>query len=216
MSSQPALTGYQYRVTEEHYVVQAQDGRTGVGDRRRESWRAPDGWTWARQTGTDPGQFIFPPSVDWKPVQSGRPDPADQERILSRTVGQASSSDKVEMEFSYVQDLLGSETLPATSMPEDYRTAVIDALDLHDSIAVTRHAVDPRERDSIRVTLAGSAFTQSIYLDRNHEYLANKATDAHTGEKTSRVVISRRHVASIPQDLLVELGSARVEKTEWS
>ena len=200
-------------LAEEHYLVQQDDGHLEVQERRRESWRAPDGWTWARQTGTDPGQFIFGPSVEWKSVEAASPNAADQARVLSRAVRGTKVSGTAGAEFAFVQDLLGSETVPASAMPKAYRTALVDALARGRGVDVTTHAVDPRGRASIRVTLAGpTASTQSLYLDRDFEYLAYTSAAPTTGEQGSRIVTTRRHVAAIPNDLLLELGSARVEK----
>lgn len=61
--SQPDPDGYQFLLTQERYVVKQADGSVEVQQRRRESWCATDGWAWARQTGSDPGRFIFDPST---------------------------------------------------------------------------------------------------------------------------------------------------------
>ena len=210
---QPSASGYEYVLADEHYLVQQDDGHLEIQERRRESWRAPDGWTWARQTGTDPGQFIFPPSKEWKSVEAVPPNAADQTRVLSRAVRGTKVSDTAGAKFAFVQDLLGSESVPASAMPKTYRKGLVDALARGRGVDVTTHAVDPRGRDSIQIALAGpTTSTQSLFLDHNYRYLANTSSAPATGEEGSRVVAIRRHAATVPNDLLLELGTARVEK----
>lgn len=72
--------GYEYTVRRERYIVR-QDATAPleVQFRLRESWRAADGWAWARQTGDEPAQFIFAPDTDWSALCDP---PADVERSL--------------------------------------------------------------------------------------------------------------------------------------
>ena len=214
MRRQPSASGYEYTFADEHYLVQQDDGHLEVQSRRRESWRAPDGWTWARQTGTDPGRFIFPPSTEWKPVQAERATAADQERVLRRAVEGTKGGATASAKFGFVQDLLGSETVPGSALPKTYRQALVGALSRADDVDITAHAADPQGRDSIRVTLIRSGSTQSLYLDHNYAYLAYTTSTAGTGEEGSRVLVNKRHVDTVPSDLLLQLGNARVEKAE--
>lgn len=56
---------------------------------------------------------------------------------------------------------------------------------------------------------------QSLYLDRQHEYLASTTVVEGSEESGSRVVIERRHADEIPPELLAEVGDKRVERTTW-
>lgn len=216
--AQPAAEGYEHLVTEEHYVLIQDDGKTEIQQRRRESWRATDGWTWARQTGSDPGSFIFEPDTDWKVVRRAKPDAAALEQVMRDTATGAPSSKVVNAEFNFVSGLLGVESLPAGSLPTNYREALIAALAMNDEIAVTQHVLDPLGRDSTRITLTDSDdpnLTQSLFLDRGYQYLASTAAAKGTAERGSRVITRRDHIDKIPADLLVALGSERVTKANW-
>lgn len=217
--SQPAGDGYEYLVTEERYVLLQEDGKTEIQQRRRESWRANDGWAWARQTGSDPGRFIFEPDTDWQVVRRAKPDAAALEQVMRDTVSGVPSSKVVNAEFNFVSGLLGVETLPAGSLPKDYREALVAALAMNGGIAVTRHVSDPLGRDSTRVSFTDAEdrnLTQSLFLDRGYQYLAYTAEARGSAEQGSRIVTERRHVGKIPEDLLVALGSERVTKAMWN
>lgn len=216
--AQPAADGYEHLVTEERYVLVQDDGKTEIQQRRRESWRATDGWTWARQTGSDPGSFIFEPDTDWKVVRRAKPDAAALKQVMRATVTGAPSAKVVNAEFNFVSGLLGVESLPAGSLPTNYREALIAPLAMNDEIAVTRHVQDPLGRDSTRITLTDSDdpnLTQSLFLDRGYRYLAYTAAVKGSAERGSRVITKRDHVDKIPADLLVALGSERVAKAIW-
>lgn len=215
---QPAADGYEYLVTEERYVLLQDDGTTEIQQRRRESWRASDGWAWARQTGTDPGSFIFEPAADWRAVRRAKPDAAALEKIMRDTVSGVPTSKIVNAEFNFVSALLGVETLPAGALPRDYREALIAALAINKGIAVTQHVSDPLGRDATRIDLTDADdpnLTQSLFLDRSYQYLAYRAETRGSTEQGSRIVTERRHVAKIPEDLLVTLGNERVTKALW-
>ena len=213
--SQPGVDGYEYRITEERYVVQQQTGQFEVQNRRRESWRASDGWSWARQTGSDPGRFIFSPNVDWKPIRAAKPDARDMTQVMRRTLAAVPASEFLSAEFNCVNDLLGSETLPPESLPAEYRRAIIAALANNDGVEVRLHVLDPNGRNSTRVRLSNPKFSISLYFDRDDRYLAYAASAVGSEERASRIVTERRQVSQIPQDLLQAVGSERVEKAIW-
>lgn len=213
--SQPGPDGYEYRVTEERYVVQQQTGQFEVQNRRRESWRTSDGWAWARQTGSDPGRFIFSPNVDWKPIRAAQPDVRDLTQVMRKTLAAVPASELVSAEFNFVNDLLGSETLPLASLPAEYRRAIIATLANNDGVEVRRHVLDPKGRNSTQVRLNNPKFSISLYFDRDDRYLAYIASAVGSEERASRIVTERRQVSQIPQDLLQSVGSERVEKAIW-
>lgn len=215
--AQPDRSGYEYRVSTEHYVVRQQDGQLKVQDRRRESWRAADGWTWARQTGSDPGRFIFSPSTESKAIKAARPTTAAQQQVLQRAVGTAKTASEVTRAgFDFAQALLSLENMPDSALPKPYRVALINALASNEGVTSTRHADDPRGRDSTRISYPAGASSLSLFLDADDRFLAYTETAQNTDESGSRVITNRRRTDAIPQDLLAQLGSERVEKVLWS
>lgn len=216
---QPAPNGYVYTLTVERYVVPAQNGEMEVQQQRRESWRADDGWAWARQTGDDPGRFIFKPDTEWKLIRNAQPQAAEMKQIMQEKMGGVPPSEVDQAEFNFVVDLLGVETLPVGSLPKDYRRALVDALSRNGDVTVTHHASDPRGRKSTRITLRDAdrpdVVTRSLYLDQQNRYLANQTEVSGSDEQGSRIVIARRQAEQIPKDLLNVLGSDRVEKAMW-
>lgn len=215
VAPQPDPGGYEYRVTEERYVVLQSAGELQVQQRRRESWRASDGWTWARQTGDDPAQFIFTPDVGWQQIRRAQPQAADQQRVMRKALQGVSRSELANAQFNFVNDALGSETLPASSLPTNYRKALVAALARNDGVTVTRHVPDPVGRDSIRISLTAPESTVHIYLDRDYQYLAYTGIAKGSGESASKIVSERRRVTKVPNELLSVLGSERVEKAMW-
>ncbi|MDN5570158.1 MAG: hypothetical protein L0G22_02685 [Propionibacteriaceae bacterium] len=209
---QPSVSGYQYRVSSERYLVRGEDGSLEVQERRRESWTAPDGWAWARQTGIDPGRFIFPPSVDWQAVRESDPTQAGVARALEEALGSLSGQDRPKAEMNFVHDMLATQSLPESCLPLEYRRAITMALARHPGVVVRENARDPIGRlDATEVRLTTPEFTISIFLDSDLEYLSY-AGSANSGERGLRVVTDRRHVDRIPDELLVQLGGDRVEK----
>lgn len=210
--SQSSANGYQYQVLEERYVTHQQDGSLQVQQRRRESWTAPDGWTWARQTGFDPARFILPPSVDWQAIRASKPTAADVARALDKSVVGATASERPNAEFNFVNDFLGTATLPDSCLPLDYRRAIVTALARNPGVTVKSHVTDPLGRaDSTQITLTSPHSTISIFLDADLQYLAYTG-QGDDGERAYRVVSDRRHVDRIPDDLLAQLGGDRVAK----
>lgn len=217
--SQPSLDGYEYLVTTERYVIRGQNGGTEIQERRRESWRTGDGWAWARQTGNDPGRFIFKPNTDWTRLRAARAEGPELKEVMRQAMTGVPPSKVDDAEFNFVVDLLGVETLPTGSLPKDYRRALVAVLASNDGVTVTPHVADPLGRDSIQVRLVGNedrpGVMQSLFLDQEYRYLAYAAKDEGSSEQGSRIVTERRQVSRIPQDLLTRLGNERVEKALW-
>lgn len=217
--SQPDLDGYEFLLTEERYVIEQDDGSVEVQQRRRESWRATDGWAWARQTGSDPGRFIFDPSTDWQRIRAVPPKAAKVDRALRTLLAKVPTSKFVSAEFNYAVSVLGTETLATGAFPREYRQALIDALAMNVGVNVTEHALDPKGRDSTRISLRDAKkpdIAQYLYLDGNYQYLANTTVVMGSVESGSRVVIERHHVDQIPADLLMLEGKSRVAKAFWN
>lgn len=213
--SQPDPDGYEYRVTEERYVVATQNGKQQVQERRRESWCATDGWAWARQTGIDPGRFIFAPSPDWKQILQAQPTGSGLGRVMEKKLTGVPRAELAGQEFSFANDLLSSDSLRDSSLPIGYRRALVDALARNEGVTVTAHTADPRHRDSIRVTLTDSESTQSLYFNQEYQYLAFIGKATKSGETASKIVVDRRNVGRIPAELLKSLGSKRIAKAIW-
>ncbi len=217
--AQPDLNGYEYMVSEERYVIRQDSGELEVQQRRRESWRAADGWAWARQTGSDPGKFVLKPYTEWELITRGRADATALEKVLRKIVGGVAASKIDNAEFNFVADMFAVATLPAGSLPKAYRKAIVGALARNHSVTVTRHVRDPLGRNSTRLSFTDADYrsdlTQSIYLDGEYQYLAYAAAVRDSDESGSRIVTERRRVDRIPEDLLAITGSERVEKAMW-
>lgn len=219
--SQPAPEGYVYRVSTERYLVPQENGKLQLQHRQRESWTAPDGWAWARQTGNDqgdPASFIFAPDTDWQRLRRQDPTVAGVQQAMHQALP-GPASDLPEDEFNFVYDLLATESLPASALPTSYRAALVAALAGNAGMTLTRHAHDPLGRESTRITWSGKAGSASgtltLYLDDDYQFLAytEQFTD---GSRGSRIITDQRHVGSIPKDLLAKVGSKRVAKVMWS
>lgn len=213
--TQPGVGGYLYQVTEERYVVRGQSGELETQERRRESWRAADGWTWARQTGYDPAKFIFAPDPNVEAIKRTAPTVGDVEKAMDKILAAVPQNEMVKAKFNFVSDLIGSESLPAEALPRSYRKALVGVLYSSAGVDVAEGVLDPLGRRAIRIQLTGAASTISIYLDQGYQYLAYVGTAPDSAETASRVVTERRQVAMVPDDLLAKLGSERVVKAEW-
>ncbi len=216
---QPDSSGYEYLVTEERYAIRQDSGELEVQERRRESWRAADGWTWARQTGTDPGTFIFKPYTEWEPLRRSKANVDELEQALRTAVAGTPASKVDNAEFNFLADMFGVESLPAGALPIGYRKAIIVAMARNDSVTLTQHARDPLGRDSIRLTFIDAEYrpdlAQSIYLDHEYQYLAYTATVQGSQESGSKIITERHQVSQIPDDMLAATGGERVEKAMW-
>lgn len=73
-------------------------------------------------------------------------------RISGRYYHLATRSDS-----PYAVSALGSETLPADALPTEYRQALVDALAMNVCVNVTEHALDPKGRNSARISLRDAA-----------------------------------------------------------
>lgn len=217
VATQPDADGYEFTQRRECYVVrQSETDPLEVQVRLRESWRASDGWAWARQTGDEPAQFIFDPDTDWRSVREVPAEAAKQRAHLKTKVGGTTSAEVDDGLFTFVSDLLGVETLPADALPNTYRRAMVDMLAGMKSVTVTRRARDPEGRSATRVTLSPHnvqlGMIQSLYLNDRNELLAQTFTIKGTGEHGTNVITQSRIVAQIPAELLTVLGSDRVTK----
>lgn len=214
---QPDLEGYEYLLTEEHAYAVDVDGRIEPLERRRESWRAADGWMWARQTGGEPARFIFASYPAWKYVRQAEPQADELEKAIVALVdpdGSSSEQERIAAGFDFVEELLGLAPLPEGALPLDYRQALVDMLGQQDGIVVSRQARDPVGREATRITLTSTDVVRSFWVDADYLYLAYE--DTVEGQDPARlVVVDRRRVADIPDDLLTELGTERVSKVIW-
>lgn len=213
---QPDSQGFEYTVRRERYVVrQHATAPLEVQFRLRESWRAADGWAWARQTGDEPAQFIFAPDTDWAVLR----DPPADPRVLERSLTPATDATAAERDaalFDFVVDVLGVETLPAGALPAASRRRIVTMLGRISSVTVTRHQTDPEGRTATRLRFinrsVSSGMIETLYLGEDYEFLAAEFTVNGTGEHGSNVITQRRTVAQIPPDLLSILGTERAEK----
>lgn len=220
---QPSRQGYEYRLMEERYETMQPDGHLDVQYRRRESWAAPDGWAWARQTGIDPAQLLLAPSVDWKTVQDVNPTAEDVNRALHKIGGSSTSTsaERSQIAFNFVSDLLGTETLPASSLPIDYRRALVAALalnpgvtikKLNPGVTIKKGVTDPIGRPcATQLTLTSEHFTISLFLDEDLRFLAYTG-EGDNRERAFKTIRNQHHVGRIPDELLAQLGAKRVER----
>lgn len=227
--SQPDQDGYRYVTSRERYVVQHSDSaRLEVQTRLRESWTTTDGWTWARQTGTDPAHFIFAPDTTAETIRQSPPDPAAldttlRSRIRASEQAQGLSPDSAaeldSIVFDFIYQALAMDYRPSSALPEDYRKALADLLAELDGATRTTEVADPEGRTATRITYlnqqAQPGWTQHLYLDSHHQFLAYTYTidgTQHTGE---HVITERRIVTTMPDDVLTVLGDAREPKQLW-
>jgi len=142
---------------------------------------------------------------------------AAQRQVLRGSVGTAKTPSEVaRAEFAFVEDLLSAESIPESALRENYRAALVGALTNNGEVTSTKHVGDPAGRDATRVAWRSGSLSLAVYLDSNYNFLASTQTAANTGESGSRVITERRQTSAIPQDLLIQLGTDRVEKTFWS
>lgn len=226
---QPDRQGYLYQVSHERYVVPASDGSPlEVQTRLRESWSATDGWTWARQTGTDPAHFIFAPGTDWQAIRKAAPNPAaidkalrSQIRASQKTAGltPATPAELDDLLFNFVYDELASGYRPNGALPENYRQALMNMLASLPGATPATKVLDPEGRTATRITYrneqARPGMTQSIYFDRDYQFIGYTNTVRDTAERGERIITDRRIVATIPDEVLAVLGDQREEKQLW-
>lgn len=226
---QPDPHGYIHQVSRERYVVPAPDGSAlEVQTRLRESWTAADGWTWARQTGTDPAHFIFAPSTDWQTIRQTTPDPAAIDKALrskiraSENAAGLSPSTPAEMNellFDFVYDELASGYRPEGALPEDYRHGLMNVLAGLPGADVAANVPDTEGRTATCITYrnkhARPGMTQLIYFDRDYQFIGYTYTVENTEERGERTITERRSVATIPDEVLSVLGDQREEKQLW-
>lgn len=218
--TQPDPQGYEYTVRRERYVVRQSEAEPlEVQSRLRESWRAPDGWAWARQTGDEPAHFIFAPYAAWRWVTEVRPRAEDLDAHLRTRMVGATPSEVDDQLFNFVYEVFSVATLPAGTLPGSYREALVDMLAGLGGVTVTRNVPDPDGRTSTQVTFVTDdhrpGMVQSLYLDADNQFLAYDFTVAGTGDVGADVITERRIVSAIPDDVLHVLGSDRVEKQLW-
>lgn len=216
---QPDAGGYEYVVSDEHYVVPLQEGGSQVQERRRESWRAPDGWAWARQTGYDPARFIFAPHTEFEAIRLACPNVDLIDDALRQYVVSAGPSDIEGAMFGVVVSMFTIHSLPRGYLSLECRRALVETLDQFRSISVSENVRDPLGRESVRVTFThdgnGSALTGSAYLDANYQLLAHVVTRGDSDDVDSYIITERGQAARIPDDLLRAVGDGRVETAVW-
>lgn len=212
---QPAAGGsYEYLKTHERYAVR-QDGKLVIQERRRESWRTSDGWSWARQTGFDPGSFIFPPVPDWSPVRAAPASVSAQATVIHDVVSPVADTEFENAAFNYVSSLLGAETIPSGALPLEHRRSLVEALALNAGVTVDHGVADPAGRPSLRVSFTDltpvADSTQSFFLDDQYIFLAATFV-GFDDEGGFRIVEDRRAADAIPAELLTLLGSERTPR----
>jgi len=226
---QPDPRGYTYQVSRERYVVPAPDGSPlEVQTRVRESWTATDGWTWARQTGTDPARFIFAPGIRWETIRQAAPDPAAIGKALrsqiraSQNAAGLTPSTPAELDdllFNLVYDELAAGYRPDGALPEDYRRGLMNVLAALPGATVAANVLDTEGRTATCITYrneqARPGMTQSIYFDSEYQFIGYTYTVDHTEERGERIITERRIVATIPDEVLAVLGDKREEKQLW-
>lgn len=231
--AQPDPHGYLYQVSRERYVVPASTrSPVEVQTRLRESWTATDGWTWARQTGTDPAHFIFAPESDWLTTQQAGPDPGAIDKAFRSRIREgergaglthATTAELDANLFDSVYNEMWAGYRPEGALPEDYRRALWDVLAGLPGATVATGVLDSEGRTATRITYlneqAQPGWTQSIYFDSDYLFLGYTYTiDESQGRgegSGEHVVINRRIVATIPDDVLSVLGDQREEKQLW-
>ena len=226
---QPDLRGYTYQVSRERYVVPAPDGSPlEVQTRVRESWTATDGWTWARQTGTDPAHFIFAPDIRWQTIRQGAPDPAAIDKALrsqiraSQNAAGLTPSTPAELDdllFNLVYDELAAGHWPLGALPEGHRRGLMNVLAGLPGATVAANVLDTEGRTATCITYrneqARPGMTQSIYFDSGSQFIGYTYTVDHTEERGERIITDRRIVATIPDEVLAVLGLKREAKQLW-
>jgi hypothetical protein len=228
-SVQPDQDGYRYLVSRERYVVQHPDSaQPEIQTRLRESWSATDEWTWARQTGSDPAHFIFAPDADAATIRQSPPDPVALDMALrsrvragERARGEAPATE-AELDnilFDFIYQVLALDYRPPSALPEDYRAALVDLLAGLDGATRTADVADPEGRTATRVTYlnrsARPGWTQHLYLDGRHQFLAYSYAIDGTEDRGAHIVTERNVVSTIPDDVLAVLGSEREAKELW-
>ena len=228
--TQPDARGYAYRVSHERYVIRGATGTEPieVQTRVRESWTAPDGWTWARQTGTDPAYFIFAPATDWERVRATKPDAVELDRKLRSSIraseqsgglAPATPAELDNLVRQQVDDLMVSENQPYGALPEDHRRALVGVLAKLPGATTAENVTDSQGRTATRITFrneqARPGMTESWFFNRHPDYLASTFTVTDSGERGERFIDQRRTVASIPNEVLAVLGDQRADKQIW-
>jgi hypothetical protein len=176
----------------------------------RSTWMASDGWSWAHQSGDDPGYYIFSP-IPWRDNLASAPaDPKLMAAYLRLRVSGSTSVD--EAMFVAVADQLRDNPMSAAT-----RAAAIRMLADVGGITVTENTKDPAGRAATKVGFVDQkrrpGEIQSIYLDPTNCHLLAEVQVVDGKVRSSRVYVERRIVATLPDDIVTVLGTDRAEKS---
>ncbi|MCA0251506.1 MAG: hypothetical protein LCH76_04280 [Actinobacteria bacterium] len=173
----------------------------------RRTWLAPDGWSWAQETGDGDHYHLLPALCYPWSLNGAAPDPAAMVDYLRTRVTGSSSTDEA------VFDAITTH-LRESAVSADLRAAAIHALALIEHVTVTENAVDPAGRPATKVDFIDPVnrpnAARSFYFDPANsqiladEYLLDGAADSWT------IVTERRIVDAIPAEVTSKLGTERV------
>ena len=192
---------YELTVATSSWISNASGRR--LTDTRR-TWRAPDGWAWAHETGQGDHYHLIPALCYPWSLDGATPDPAGIVDYLRTRVTGSNSND--EAVFEAITAHLREGVVPA-----DLRAAEIRALGLIGHVTVTENAVDPAGRPATQVDFIDPGYPQGrrFYFDPADsqiladQYLLGGAVDSWT------IVTERRIVDSIPAEVTAMLGTDR-------
>lgn len=205
---------YSVRV-QRHGVSQGEGAWVFAETAPRESWRAADGWTWTRQTGDDQLFEILAPDSNWQVVHAVPASVSDLTAHLRAQVNGSTPADTDDAVFEFVAALLGSDSLPADTLPDDYRAALVGVAANLDGATTKQNVPDPQRRGSTRITYVNEAvrpgIVRSLYVDTNNTFLAIERTQDDS-ESWVEAVIDPQLVDEIPSDVIQVLGQERVAK----
>lgn len=175
----------------------------------RSTWRAPDGWAWARQTGDDAAYHLFSPVPRNWDLNLVPADPTVMEAYLrARVMGSSSVEEAL---FVAVVDTLSFEPTPAAT-----RSAAIRMLAGVPGVTVTEDATDPLGRPATEVRFVDEAHrpgvVKSIFLDPADTQLLAEVETVDGDLHYTCLYTERRIVDSLPRDVVERLGTDRTPK----
>ena len=175
----------------------------------RSTWTAPDGWSWADQTGYGAAHFIFRPAPKNYDLNTVPADPAVMEAYLRALVGGSTSAE--EALFEAVR-----ATLAFTPTPVDTRVAAIRMLARVTGVTVVEATTDPLGRPATRVDFVDDrhrpGLVNSIFLDPDTTQLLAQLKTENGRPIYTCLFTERRLVGQLPDDIRAVLGSERIEK----
>lgn len=203
---------YELTVYEDTGIAETDDGPITYSS-SRSTWRAADGWAWARQEGqqgNDPTYYIFSPVPSNYSLDAVPAVPWVMEAYL-RTLVMGSTSVE-EALFVAVSD-----TLMFTPTPADTRAAAIRMLAGVSGVTVTENTTDPAGRPATEIAFVDEkhrpGIVNAMYLDPATAHLTAKLETENGETLYSSIYTERRIVPNMPPEIIDVLGTERVAKT---